>query len=160
MRGKIAFSVFIGVIFSVLTFVLTLLLVPLKMAVLFALLAFAIAPPFMHISLTVEERRNNKRFAQVEKDSRIPYYHKANGNIVWGKALINGNVYFCEQGLYVVSVEKRPYLIVEIQNSEILKYDFEEIQLHLYLSDGKELHVLLPDAQEVKEQIRAHGWYV
>ena len=160
MRGKLAFSIFIGVVMSVVTFVLTLLILPPTMAAVFALVALAVVPPFMHVSLAIEERRNNKRFAQVEQDSRIPFYYKANGNFVWGKALINGNVYFCEQGLFVVSVEKKPYLIVEIQNNEILKYDFEELQLHLYLADGKELHVLMPDAQAVREQIREHGWHV
>lgn len=160
MKSKIAFSVFIGVVFGVLTFLLTLLIVPPTTAAVFALIALAIAPPIMHASLAIEERRNNKRFAQVERDQRISYYHKVNGNFVWGKAFTNGNVYFCEGKIVVVSVEKKPYLIVEFQNSEISKCDFEDIHMHLYLTDGKELHVMMPNAQDTAEAVREHGWNV
>ena len=156
MKTKIAFSVFIGVVFAVVTFLLSLLIVPPSTAAVFSLIALGIAPPFMHASLAIEERRNNKRFVQVERDQRISYYHKVNGNFVWGKALNNGNVYFCEGKIVVVSVEKKPYLIVEFQDSEISKCDFEDIHMHLYLTDGKELHVMMPNARESAEIIRAH----
>lgn len=160
MKGKIAFSIFMGVVFALLTFVLTLILVPPSMAVLLALLALGLGSLMMHIALVSEERRNQKRFASVERDMKISFYHKANGNFIWGKVLVNGNIYFGEHGLCIVSVEKRPYLIVEIHNGEISRCDFDEMHIHLYLEDGKELHVLTPDAQRTVEALRAHGWQV
>lgn len=160
MKGKIAFSILIGTVLGALTFVLTLLLVPPSVAILFALLALGLGAIVTHISLVSEERRDNKRFANVERDMRIPFYHKVNGNFVWGKSFVNGNIYFCEQGLFVVSVEKKPYLIVEIENGEILNFAFEEMQMHVYFTDGKELHVLIPEAQQAKEALREHGWNV
>ena len=160
MKGKIAFSILIGTVLGALTFVLTLLLVPPSLAILFALLALGLGAIVTHISLVSEEKRDNKRFADVEKDMRIPFYHKVNGNFVWSKSFVNGNIYFCEQGIFVVSVEKKPYLIVEMQNGEIARCELDEMYIHLYLVDGKELHVLTPDAQKAREEIRAHGWQV
>lgn len=156
MKTKIAFSVFIGVVFAIVTFLLSLLIVPPSTAAVFALIALGIAPPFMHASLAIEEGRNNKRFAQVERDQKITYYHKVNGNFVWGKALNNGNVYFCDGEIVVISVEKKPYLILRIPESDIVRCDFEDIHMHLYLTDGKELHVMMPNAQESAEILREH----
>lgn len=160
MKGKIAFSILMGAVFAVLTFVITLLFVPPSVAILLALLALGLGTLIMHISLVSEERRDNKRFASVERDMKIPFYCKANGNFMWGRSFVNGNIYFCEQGLYVVSVEKKPYLVVEIQNGEIARCDLDEMHVHLYLTDGKELHVLTPDAQKTREALREHGWSV
>ena len=160
MKGKIAFSILMGAVFAVLTFVITLFFVPPSVAILLALLALGLGTLIMHISLVSEERRNNKRFATVEQDMKIPFYYKANGNFVWGKSFVNGNIYFCEQGIFVVSVEKKPYLIVEMQNGEIARCELDEMHIHLYLVDGKELHVLTPDAQNTREALREHGWQV
>ena len=160
MKGKIAFSILMGAVFAVLTFVITLLFVPPSVAILFALLALGLGSLLMHIALVIGERRDNKRFASVERDMKISFYCKANGNFMWGRSMVNGNIYFCEQGLYVVSVEKKPYLVVEIQNGEIARCDLDEIHVHLYLTDGKELHVLTTDAQKIREALREHGWQV
>ena len=47
-----------------------------------------------------------------------------------------------------------------VQNGEIARCDLDEMHVHLYLTDGKELHMLTLDAQKTREALREHGWQV
>lgn len=153
MKGKIFLSVLIGFVLGILTFFLMLLILP-SYALLLALLIFAAASLVIHIVLVVEEKRSDKRYAKLEQNITSPVFFKVNGNFTIGKLFVNGNVYFCEQGILLLSIEKKPCLYEEIQGKDILKCEFDELRMHLYTKDGREFHIMTPEAPEAEQAIQ------
>ena len=157
MKGKIFLSLIIGVILGSITLLVSLLLVP-NMALALGLLVLALSAMAMHVILSITEARVNKRYAAIERLIQSPILYQTIANFNLGSGVVNGKVYVCRSGIVFASVEQTPYAVQQIPAEMLARYEHEEINLRLYTKDGREYHLVLPDAPEVIEAIQTNYW--
>ena len=157
MKGKIFLSLIIGVILGGIALVVGLLFAP-DIAFALGLLVLALSAMAMHIILSITEARVNKRYAAIERLIQSPILYQTIANFNLGSGVVNGKVYVCRSGIVFASVEQTPYAVQQIPAEMLARYEHEEINLRLYTKDGREYHLVLPDAPEVIEAIKANYW--
>ena len=157
MRGKIFLSLVVGVILGGIALVVGLLLAP-DIAFALGLLVLALSAMAMHIILSITEARLNKRYAMIERLLQSPILYQTIANFNLGSGVVNGKVYVCKSGIVFASVDQTPYAVQQIPAEMLARYEHEEINLRLYTKDGREYHLVLPDAPEVIEAIKANYW--
>jgi len=93
-------------------------------------------------------------------ESRIssPVFLKVNGNFDLEKGVRNGNIYFCETGICVASVEAKPYYFVEVPISDIDRYEFEDVKMEIYLVDGRRASITTADIGKIIEELKQRKW--
>ena len=157
MKGKIFLSLIIGGAGGAAALVVGLLLAP-EIAIWLGLLAFALIAIAMHIILSITEARMNKQFAMIERTLKSPVLYQTIANFQLGRDVVSGKVYLCRNSIVFASVERTPFSVQEIAAEQLARYEQDEIHLRLYTKDGKEYHLVLPDAPEVVEIIRKNYW--
>ena len=157
MKGKIFLSLIIGVILGGITLLVSLLLAP-NMALALGLLVLALSAMAMHVILSITEARVNKRYAAIERLIQSPILYQTIANFNLGSGVVNGKVYVCKSGIVFASIDQTPYAVQQIPADMLARYEHEEINLRLYTKDGREYHLVLPDAPEVIEAIKANYW--
>ena len=157
MKGKIFLSLIIGGAGGAAALVVGLLLAP-EIAIWLGLLAFALIAIAMHIILSITEARMNKQFAVIERTLKSPVLYQTIANFQLGRDVVSGKVYLCRNSIVFASVERTPFSVQEIAAEQLARYEQDEIHLRLYTKDGKEYHLVLPDAPEVVEIIRKNYW--
>ena len=157
MKGKIFLSLIIGVILGGIALVVGVLLAP-DIAFALGLLVLALSAMAMHIILSITEARLNKRYAMIERLLQSPILYQTIANFNLGSGVVNGKVYVCKSGIVFASVDQTPYAVQQIPAEMLARYEHEEINLRLYTKDGREYHLVLPDAPEVIEVIKKHYW--
>ena len=157
MKGKIFLSLIIGVILGGITLLVSLLLAP-NRALALGLLVLALSAMAMHVILSITEARVNKRYAAIERLIQSPILYQTIANFNLGSGVVNGKVYVCKSGIVFASIDQTPYAVQQIPADMLARYEQEEINLRLYTKDGREYHLVLPDAPEVVEVIKKHYW--
>ena len=157
MKGKIFLSLIVGVILGGIALVVGLLFAP-DIAFALGLLVLALSAMAMHVILSITEARVNKRYAAIERLIQSPILYQTIANFNLGSGVVNGKVYVCKSGIVFASVDQTPYAVQQIPADMLARYEHEEINLRLYTKDGREYHLVLPDAPEVIEAIKANYW--
>lgn len=157
MKGKIFLSLIVGAISGVAAAGISLLLAP-DIAIWLGLLAFAVIALALHVVLSVTEFRMEKQFAEVERGLTSPVLYKTIANFQQGRDVVNGKVFVCRDGIVFASVEKTPFSVQEIAAEQIARFELDEIHLRLFAKDGREYHMVLPDAPEIAQVIRETYW--
>lgn len=103
----------------------------------------------------------NKRYAKFEKEITSPIFYKANGNFKLHNTKIkNANIYFCDDRIVLISVEEKPYIVEEIQKSNIYRIQCDDIYFNINTSDGKFYIITMPDAKMVFDKLKEKDWIV
>ena len=157
MKGTIFLSIVVGAASGVAAFVVGLLFAP-EIALLLGLLAFALISLALHVILSITEFRMNKQFAKIERTLQSPVIYQTLANFQLGRDVVSGKVYLCHNSIVFASVEQNPIVVQEIAVNQLLRYEQDEIHLRLYTKDGKEYHLVLPDAPKVVQVIRETYW--
>ncbi len=101
----------------------------------------------------------DKRYAEYEKDRTSPVIYKTNGNFRLPNGKIrNANIYFCEDGISLISVDETPQIIEEIPMCNIYKLQCVDFYCNIHTHDGKLLAVTIPDIKTVSEKLSENGW--
>ena len=102
-----------------------------------------------------------KKYAEFEKKIFSPVFHKTNGNFKLHNGKIkNANIYFCEDGIALISLDEKPYVIEEIHKSNIYRIQCDDIHFNINTSDGKFYIIIMPDAEEVFRKLKERDWIV
>jgi hypothetical protein len=88
----------------------------------------------------------------------LSFFYKTNGIFNLGSAVKNGNIYFCEKKIVFIVVEQKPYLIEELSIFDIDRYEFDQIHMNIYATDGRIFLITLPDAENVLKQLQEKKW--
>ena len=157
MRGKIFLSLIVGGAGGAAALVVGLLLAP-EIAIWLGLLAFALIAIAMHVILSITEVRLNKQYAKIERTLQSPVIYQTIANFNLGGSVVHGKVYLCRDGIVFATIEHTPYAVQKIPSDQLARYEQDEIHLRLYTKDGKEYHLVLPDAPEVVRVIKENYW--
>ena len=157
MPGKMFLSVVTGAILGGIALLITLFLAP-GISLWVGLLVLSLSAIAMHLVLSIIEARVNRQYAKIEQmlQSQVLYLTTANFDL--GGGVINGRVYVCRDGIVFASIDQTPYAVQQIPADMLARYEHEEINLRLYTKDGREYHLVLPDAPEVIEAIKTNYW--
>ena len=109
--------------------------------------------------LMIHEKVMNKRYADAEKNIKSPVFYKTNGNFDLGVGKIkNGNLYLCEDGIALISVDGKPYSYDEILIKDISKIEINDFKLNIFTKDNRTFLITTPDAKKVFSLLQEKGW--
>ena len=154
---KIFLSFLLGLCFSGAAFLIV-SLIDLDSALFSAIFVFVFTSLFMHVVLNIAEKQANKNYSILEKALDLSYFYKTNGNFNLGNSVKNGNIYFCEKRIVFIFVEQKPYQVEELSIFDIDRYEFDQIHMNIYTTDGRIYLIALPDAENVLKKLQENGW--
>lgn len=130
-----------------------------------ALLLAIISGMFVYLILfsfiIIYEKVTNKKYAEFEKKILSPVFHRTNGNFKLHNGKIkNANIYFCEEGVALISLDEKPYVMEEIQRSNIYRIQCDDVHFNINTSDEKMYIITIPDAKEVFRKLKERDWIV
>ena len=118
-------------------------------------------PDSFLFSIIMHEKTMDKKYAEFEKKILSPVFHKTNGNFKLHNGKIkNANIYFCEDGIALISLDEKPYIMEEIQKSNIYRIQCDNIHFNINTSDGKFYIITMPDAKNVFEKLKEKDWII
>lgn len=157
MKGKIFISLFGGTMFGSATVLILLFITP-EIAWPVGLLTMAFFSVSLHVVLSVSEARMNKRFAEIERVLPALVLYQTVAHFNQGKDAIAGKVYLCQDAIVFALLDRKPYTLQMISADQLWRYELIEYVLHLYTNDGREYHLMLPDATEFICKIKELYW--
>lgn len=158
MKAKIFLSAFVAIPFALVThFICSKYLSELALeSSIFAGLGTGL---ILFYFLLVHEKVMNKRYASAEKNIKSPVFYKTNGNFDLGTGKIkNGNVYLCEDGIALISLDGKPYSYDEILIKDIDKVEINDFKLKIFTKDNCIFLITTPDAKKVISSLQDKGW--
>ena len=157
MSGIMLVSIICGGIFASMLFVV-LLIMNQDLAFPMAILGGAVMTLALHIIFSVLEKRRQKKYAKLEKEIKSPIFYQTEGVFHLGNKVKNGNIYFCEEGIVLASLDEKPYACDEILISNIEKYEFGKAQMSIYTKDGRAFLISMPNAEIVLNELKSKNW--
>ena len=160
MKAKAILSAIMGFFFGLTTF-FVLRYIEESDAFLFAVIGGLFFYIVLLVFLIIHEKVMNKKYAEFEKKILSPIFHKTNGNFkLYNGKIKNANIYFCEDGIALISLDEKPYIMEEIQRSNIYRIQCDDIHFNINTSDGKFYIITMPDAKEVFRKLKERDWIV
>lgn len=160
MKTKAVLSGFLGFFFGLITYFILRYLEEAD-AFLFAVIGGLFFCLVLFLFLIIHEKVMNKKYAEFEKKILSHIFHKTNGNFKLHNGKIkNANIYFCEDGIALISLDEKPFIMEEIQRSNIYRIQCDDIHFNINTSDGKFYIITMPDAKEVFRKLKERDWIV
>lgn len=157
MGAKMILAIIMGLLFGVATFVIFLFISP-DIAFLFSVFSGAFTTLSLHIYFVIYEKIKNIKCSVVEKEIIEPVICKTNGNLYLGEKVKNVNVYFCENEIVFISLERKPCVFKRILKTEIAKFDVDDVCIIIDLKDGNSILISLPYAKTVYAVLQNKNW--
>ena len=160
MKSKAILSAITGFFFG-LTIYFVLRYIEEPDAFLFAVIGGLFFYLVLFVFLIMHEKTMDKKYAEFEKKILSPVFHKTNGNFKLHNGRIkNANIYFCEDMIALISLDEKPYIMEEIQKSNIYRIQCDNIHFNINTSDGKFYIITMPDAKNVFEKLKEKDWII
>ena len=160
MKAKAVLSAITGLFFGFTTY-FVLRYIEESDAFLFAVIGGLFFYLVLFVFLIMHEKTMDKKYAEFEKKILSPIFHKTNGNFKLHNGKIkNANIYFCEDGIALISLDEKPYIMEEIKRSNIYRIQCDDIHFNINTSDGKFYIITMPDANEVFRKLKERDWIV
>ena len=105
------------------------------------------------------ERLVTNRFTKAVAQTGAKVLFQTPGNFLteYGKRV--GNIYFCEDRIILVSLNKRPRLTIEIYADDVLTFTIPRtVQLNLQMKDGSQKTIHTTDAGMLGALLRKKPW--
>lgn len=159
MKAKAVLSAITGLFFGFTTY-FVLRYIEESDAFLFAVIGGLFFYLVLFVFLIMHEKTMDKKYAEFEKKILSPVFHKTNGNFKLHNGIKNANIYFCEDGIALISLDEKPYIMEEIKRSNIYRIQCDDIHFNINTSDGKFYIITMPDAKEVFRKLKERDWIV
>ena len=160
MKAKAVLSAITGLFFGLTTY-FVLRYIEESDAFLFAVIGGLFFYIVLFVFLIMHEKTMDKKYAEFEKKILSPVFHKTNGNFKLHNGKIkNANIYFCEDGIALISLDEKPYIMEEIQKNNIYRIQCDDIHFNINTRDEKFYIIKMPDAKEVFRKLKERDWIV
>lgn len=104
-------------------------------------------------------RKQNKRYKAIEEKIKFPVWYRLNCNIQTPKGMKNGTVYFTDEGIVFVFLDKKPYIKEEISKANIKELGTDNVTcLFIYTNDEQVLIIRTGELKSVIPVLQEHGW--
>lgn len=160
MKAQVTLSAITGFFFGLITY-FVLQYLDEQDAFLFAIIGGLFFYLVLFVFLIIHEKVMNKKYAEFEKKITSPVFHKTNGNFKLHNGKIkNANIYFCEDGIALISLDEKPYIMEEILRNNIYRIQSDDIHFSINTSDGKFYIITMPDAKKVFNTLKEKDWII
>ena len=160
MKAKAVLSAITGLFFGLTTY-FVLRYIEESDAFLFAVIGGLFFYLVLFVFLIMHEKTMDKKYAEFEKKILSPVFHKTNGNFKLHNGKIkNANIYFCEDGIALITLDEKPYIMEEIKRSNIYRIQCDDIHFNINTSDEKFYIITMPNAKEVFRKLKERDWIV
>ena len=109
-------------------------------------------------ALQLNESSMRKRYAEAEKLIISPIWLQTNGNVRTGTKVRNANIYFCEEGIVLISLDQRPFALEEIPVNLIESYEFSNFQFLIRTTDERLFVIQSPESNRIRNELRRKEW--
>ena len=114
---------------------------------------------FLHRFLCSYAEREAEKYSDFEKSSNIPFFYKTNGNFRVGKGIVrNGNIYLCQEGIILVSLDAKPYAVDTIYLDDMNGAFWGETRLIIHRKDGHDYIISSAHHNELANELSKAGW--
>ncbi len=150
-------SIFMGIFYFILSLAV-LMYLKIANSLLYASLAGVLFTLLLAPAISIVLRRTSKKYVRLEKSIADKILLKANGNIESWKPVRNGNMYITDEGIMLVSFDKRPHKEQFISKERIVFIQPERVKLYIYTDDKKMISFLTSNVSEIMNVIKENGW--
>ena len=160
MKAKVILSAVTGLFFGLGTYIF-LLYREIGNALLLGLFSGLFFYLILFVFLIIHEKVMNKKYAEYEKKITSPVFHKTNGNFkLYNGTVKNANIYFCEDGIALISLDEKPYVMEEILKIDICSIQCDDIHFDINTNDGTLYVITMPDAKLVFNKLKEKDWII
>ena len=160
MKVKAILSVFLGFLCGFFGY-FALFLLDVDRPVLIAAVSGVLFALLLFLALVIYGNKTDKRYAKHEKEITSPVFYRANGNFNLGNGKVrNSNIYFCEDGIALISLDGKPLIMEEIHRNCINKIQCDDMHFNIYTSNGKLYIITMTDAKEVFQRLIEKDWII
>ena len=160
MKAKAILSAITGFFFGLISY-LVLHYIEEPDAFLFAVIGGLFFYLVLFVFLIMHEKTMDKKYAEFDKKISSPVFHKTNGNFKLHNGKIkNANIYLCEDGIALISLDEKPYIMEEIARINIYRIQCDDIHFNINTSDRKFYIITMPDAGTVFNKLKEKDWIV
>ena len=158
MNGKTFISLlcalfFAGTVYLVLKFLNLAFALSLSLCsgILFFLLLFSY--------LFIHEKSQKKQYTVAEKSISSIIHCHINGNIKIEKFLRNANIYFTDEGVSIISLDKKPHMFMEVLHENITKYESDFlVKLTIHTKDNPLIQITSSEIKKVLPYLKDNDW--
>ena len=161
MKGIYILSAVLGAVFAIIAYLFCGTFLPNDKAtqILLAILVGTLTTLLLSATITIIVKREQRKYNEIEKTFKSKYFYKANGNFYLGTGTRNGNIYFFDEGIVFVSIEK-PVAVEEILLNDIEKYEIGIGRLNVHAKDGRLYCIAVPNTEELVKELRNKNWII
>lgn len=159
MKAEVFLSAAFGISFAAVAFLMCRIWCP-EDALMLAVFSGLATYRSLLIYLLIRRRITARRYREAEKAIVSPVFYQTNGNFNLGKTMKNANIYFCEGGIVLLSLDEKPYAMEVLKVSDILRYECEAARLKIFTADNRLYVITAPDVQTIIRKLKEKGWIV
>lgn len=156
MKTQISLSGLMGVLFAGSCYVI-LQILQWEDAFSLSLLAGILFGGLLFVFLFIHKKYNTKKYAQAEKEIDDTVLFTANGNFQLDRDVRNGNIYFCKDKIYFISLDKKPHITEMVFRNEVLAILTVDTQILIQKNDGAVYHIKGVDVKEADRYLQSWG---
>lgn len=138
MKNKIGLSISLGTCFAVCAYVIMSFVDPRFAA--WAACFCGVGTSVMLFEIFVyDDAVYRRKYVRIEQQIAEPFFLQVDGIFQLEHGIKCGRLYFCEEKVYVTSVECKPDYCEMLPFSDIDRYEFEDVKMDVYLKDGRRI---------------------
>lgn len=158
MKNKFIVSIISGIFFAIPAYIIFKQL-NLEFAFLLSIFTGLLFYLMLFAFLLLYEFVLNKRYSEAEKAITSNIWYKFNGNFKTANSVRNANIYFTDDGVVFISLDKKPYIIEEVLTHNIVKYQSDFIaNLHIYTNDNRMFIITSSKVKKLFPLLKEHNW--
>ena len=99
------------------------------------------------------------RYTKAIEAVGVPVHFKTQGNFLTEYGKRTGFIYFCDDRLVLISLDKRPRLTIQIMSEDVASYTIPRtVQLNLQMKDGSQKTIHSTDVGVLGAMIKKKKW--
>lgn len=157
MKHNIIISAITGLLFGVFAFIVIKIfkIGSGKLAIICGMAFFVLLLGYLMLA----QNAAYKRYVKAEEKLTSPVWLTINANIITEDEVRNANIYFCDDGITLVSLDKKPYLTEEVPREKIKECKSDEIlRLLISVTDGRHYAITSEEIAGIRDKMVERGW--
>lgn len=158
MKSKLLISVFCGIFFGIGGY-FVFVLFEIKPYLYNAVITGVCYAAMLMIVLMTSEIFYDRKFKKIEKGLNTPVLFKALGNVNLKNDIRACRIWFCEDILVLISLDKKPHMAEGILKGTVTRCELEDITtLSVYTNDLKKYVISSAMAKQILEYMENNNW--
>lgn len=153
MKVRVGLSAFMGVLFAV-PWYFVFDFIDLQSPFILAVATGGLFACFLLVYFIIHQKYTESKYEKAEKNITSPVFFKANGNFNLCGKVKNCNIYFCDNGIVFLCLEKGKVSAEEISSDVLQSVLTDSIsKMNIHTTDGRLYVITTPDARRINDEL-------